>query len=74
MVKIVYSDITLEESRVIVNSANSKLEHDQKTGVSEAICRAAGGYTFQKESDDFIKNHGEVSEGYACHTSAGNSM
>ncbi|MBM7558497.1 macro domain-containing protein [Marinitoga litoralis] len=67
--KIVIGDITKENVDAIVNAANSYLSHGG--GVAAAIVRA-GGYTIQKESDEYIKKNGIIKPGQVGITSGGN--
>ena len=62
-------NITKEHVDVIVNAANSKLEHTG--GVARAICEAAGGETFQKHCSTLREAHGPIQEGDAVVTGAG---
>ena len=62
-------NITEEHVDVIVNAANSKLEHTG--GVARAICEAAGGKTFQRHCSTFRQAHGPIQEGDAVVTGAG---
>lgn len=68
-VEIVQDDITKQETEVIVNAANSHLKHGG--GVAGAIVRA-GGEEIQKESDEYVKNHGLVPVSEVAVTKAGN--
>ncbi|CAH1784889.1 unnamed protein product [Owenia fusiformis] len=52
-VSVYRGDITLQTTHVIVNAANSRLNHGG--GVAGAIAKA-GGYKIQKDSDDLMKN------------------
>jgi O-acetyl-ADP-ribose deacetylase (regulator of RNase III) len=62
-------DITKEQVDIIVNAANSRLEHTG--GVARAICEAAGGRTFQNECHALRRTHGHIQEGDAVVTGAG---
>lgn len=66
--QIVEGDITKENVDAIVNAANSQLAHGG--GVAWAIARA-GGETIQRESDVWIREHGEVSHAEPAYTSGG---
>ncbi len=61
-------DVTTEEADAIVNAANSHLRHGG--GVAGAIVRR-GGYEIQRESDEYVRNHGPVPTGDVAVTSAG---
>jgi O-acetyl-ADP-ribose deacetylase (regulator of RNase III) len=67
-VEIDICDITKDDSEAIVNAANSSLKHGG--GVAWAIVKA-GGYEIQKESDEYVKEHGPVPTGNVAVTSAG---
>ncbi len=67
-IEIVQDDITKQETDVIVNAANSYLKHGG--GVAGAIVRA-GGEEIQKESDEYVKNHGPVPVSEVAVTKAG---
>ena len=67
-IQIVQGDITAEEVDVIVNAANEHLQHGG--GVAWAISRK-GGPAIQKESDDWIRDHGPVSHRHPAWTSGG---
>lgn len=66
--QIVEGDITTDQVDAIVNAANSNLAHGG--GVAWAISRA-GGKTIQQESNQWIKEHGEVSHAEPAYTSGG---
>lgn len=66
--QIVEGDITAEKVDAIVNAANSQLAHGG--GVAWAIARA-GGETIQRESNAWIREHGEVSHAEPAYTSGG---
>jgi len=61
-------DLTEETSEAIVNAANGRLAHGG--GVAGAISRN-GGPTIQDESDDWIRDYGDVLTGDVAFTSAG---
>ena len=63
------SDITKENVDCIVNAANSYLKHGG--GVALAISKN-GGPTIQKESGEYVKEHGPVKTGEVGVTTAGN--
>jgi len=68
-IQIVQGDITTEEVDAIVNAANEHLQHGG--GVAWMIARQ-GGSTIQKESSDWIRQHGRVSHSHPAWTSGGN--
>ncbi|MEZ0319552.1 MAG: ADP-ribose-binding protein [Pyrobaculum sp.] len=67
-IKLIKGDITEVEADVIVNAANSYLEHGG--GVAAAIVRR-GGYIIQEESREWVRRHGPVPVGGVAVTSAG---
>ena len=67
-IQIVQGDITTEEVDAIVNAANEHLHHGG--GVAWAISKK-GGATIQKESDDWIRQHGSVPHSRPAWTSGG---
>ena len=67
-VQIVQGDITTEAVDAIVNAANEHLQHGG--GVAWAISKK-GGPAIQKESDDWIRQHGPVSHSHPAWTSGG---
>lgn len=69
VIRIVRGDITAEQVDAIVNAANSHLKHGG--GVAAAIVRK-GGEVIQRESDEWVKNHGPVPTGGVAITGAGN--
>lgn len=68
LVAAVQADITTLEVDAIVNAANEQLAHGG--GVAAAIARA-GAPDVQRESDEWIAQHGPVEAGHAAVTSAG---
>ena len=66
--QIVQGDITTEEVDAIVNAANEHLQH--AGGVAWAISRR-GGPSVQKESNEWIRTHGQVSHAHPAWTSGG---
>jgi len=66
--QIVQGDITGEEVDAIVNAANEHLQHGG--GVAWAISRQ-GGPAIQKESDQWIREHGPISHSHPAWTSGG---
>lgn len=66
--EICQGDITLEQVDAIVNAANSHLAHGG--GVAGVIARK-GGSTIQRESDDWVRQHGPVSHDKPAYTSGG---
>jgi O-acetyl-ADP-ribose deacetylase (regulator of RNase III) len=67
-IQIVQGDITTEEVDAIVNAANEFLQHGG--GVARTISKK-GGSTIQKESDDWVSEHGRVSHASPAWTSGG---
>src|SRR5687768_15648137 len=67
-IQIVHGDITTEEVDAIVNAANEHLQHGG--GVARTISKK-GGPAIQKESDDWIRQHGPVSHSHPAWTSGG---
>ncbi|MDQ3006862.1 MAG: macro domain-containing protein [Chloroflexota bacterium] len=68
IIQIVQGDITTEDVDAIVNAANEHLQHGG--GVAWAISKK-GGPTIQKESDDWIRQHGPVPHPRPAWTSGG---
>jgi O-acetyl-ADP-ribose deacetylase len=68
IIQIVQGDITTEEVDAIVNAANEHLQHGG--GVAWAISKK-GGPAIQKESDQWIREHGPVSHSHPAWTSGG---
>lgn len=66
--QIVQGDITIEEVDAIVNAANEHLQHGG--GVAWAISKR-GGPMVQKESDEWVRQHGPVSHSHPAWTSGG---
>lgn len=66
--QIVQGDITIENVDAIVNAANEHLQHGG--GVAWAISKK-GGPVIQKESDEWIRQHGLVSHSAPAWTSGG---
>ncbi len=66
--EIAQGDITAETTDAIVNAANRYLEHG--SGVAGAIVRR-GGAEIQRESSQWVSEHGLVTHGEPAHTSAG---
>src|SRR5512144_71214 len=67
-IQIVQGDLTSEEVDAIVNAANEHLQHGG--GVAWAVSKK-GGSTIQKESDDWIQQHGRVTHKHPAWTSGG---
>jgi O-acetyl-ADP-ribose deacetylase (regulator of RNase III) len=67
-IQIVQGDITIEEVDAIVNAANEHLQHGG--GVAWAVSKR-GGPTIQKESDEWIRQHGLVPHSHPAWTSGG---
>ena len=70
-IQIVQGDITLEDVDAVVNAANEHLQHGG--GVARAIARR-GGPTIQKESDEWVRKHGQVSHAHPAWTSGGSLL
>ncbi|MFP3218516.1 ADP-ribose-binding protein [Acidianus sp.] len=68
IVYLTKGDITEIEADVIVNAANSFLEHGG--GVAYAIVRK-GGKEIQEESREYVRKHGPLKTGEVAVTSAG---
>jgi len=66
--QIVRGDITTEDVDAIVNAANEHLQHGG--GVAWAISKK-GGTAIQKESDEWIRQHGLVSHSHPAWTLGG---
>lgn len=66
--ELVEGDITQLDTEAIVNAANEQLAHGG--GVAGVIARA-GGPTIQRESNEWVREHGPVSTGSAAITSGG---
>lgn len=66
--EIVHGDITAETVDAIVNAANSRLAHGG--GVAGIISRK-GGLDIQRESDAWVREHGQVSHEKPAFTGAG---
>ncbi|XP_062620291.1 uncharacterized protein LOC134281872 [Saccostrea cucullata] len=67
-VKVYQGSITKLRVDCIVNAANNQLMHGG--GVAYAIAEAAG-YEFDRESAEYIRQHGPIPVGKCCVTSAG---
>ena len=67
-IQIVQGDITIEDVDAIVNAANERLQHGG--GVAWAISKK-GGSAIQKESDEWIRQHGLVPHSHPAWTSGG---
>lgn len=67
-IQIVQGDITTEEVDAIVNAANEHLQHGG--GVAWAILKK-GGSIIQKESDEWVRQHGLVPYANPAWTSGG---
>jgi O-acetyl-ADP-ribose deacetylase len=68
IIQIVQGDITIEEVDAIVNAANERLQHGG--GVAWAIS-SNGGPAIQKESDQWVREHGLVPHSHPAWTSGG---
>ncbi|MBI5824704.1 MAG: macro domain-containing protein [Chloroflexi bacterium] len=66
--QIVQGDITIDEVDAIVNAANEQLQHGG--GVAWAISKR-GGDSIQKESDEWIREHGPVTHSHPAWTLGG---
>jgi O-acetyl-ADP-ribose deacetylase len=66
--QLVQGDITVEQVDAIVNAANDHLQHGG--GVAWAISEK-GGPTVQKETDQWVRDHGPVSHAHPAWTSGG---
>jgi O-acetyl-ADP-ribose deacetylase len=66
--QLVQGDITSEEVDAIVNAANEHLQHGG--GVAWAISKK-GGPAIQKESEQWIREHGPVTHSHPAWTSGG---
>jgi len=67
-IQIVQGDITIEDVDAIVNAANEHLQHGG--GVARTISKK-GGSSIQKESDEWIRQHGLVPHSHPAWTSGG---
>jgi putative ATPase len=67
-IQIIQGDITIEEVDAVVNAANEYLQHGG--GVAAAISNK-GGPAIQRESDDWIRQHGRVPHAAPAWTSGG---
>jgi O-acetyl-ADP-ribose deacetylase (regulator of RNase III) len=67
-IELLIKDITDIKVDAVVNAANSRLAHGG--GVAGAMVRK-GGRIIQKESNEWIKNKGEVAVGHVAITTAG---
>jgi len=65
---LVVGDLLLAEAEVIVNPANSALLHD--AGLAQQIQQQAG-KRLQGESEQLIREYGQIDAGMAVYTSAG---
>lgn len=68
VLELVEGDITQLDTDAIVNAANEQLAHGG--GVAHVIARE-GGSTIQRESDEWVREHGPVPTGSAAITSGG---
>jgi O-acetyl-ADP-ribose deacetylase len=68
IIQLVQGDITIEDVDAIVNAANEHLQHGG--GVARTISKK-GGPAIQKESDEWIRQHGSVSHSHPAWTSGG---
>ena len=67
-IQIVQGDLTTEQVDAIVNAANAHLQHGG--GVAWAISKK-GGPAIQKESDQWVREHGPVPHEHPAWTSGG---
>ena len=67
-IQIVQGDITIEEVDAIINAANEHLQHGG--GVAGMISRR-GGTTIQKESNEWVRDHGLVPHSQPAWTTGG---
>lgn len=68
VLRVVLGDLTQEPVEAIVNAANEHLAHGG--GVAGAIVRT-GGRDIQRESDEWVRQHGRVPTGGAAITGGG---
>ncbi len=68
VVYVYVGDITKVKVEAIVNASNKKLKHNG--GVAKSIVKA-GGKNIQKDSDNYIKKHGEMQVGHVMVTNSG---
>lgn len=66
--ELVEGDITRLSTDAIVNAANERLAHG---GGVAAVIAQAGGPAIQKESNEWVREHGQVPTGSAAITSGG---
>lgn len=69
VLQLVQGDITTSQVDAIVNAANANLQHGG--GVAGVIARKAGP-VIQRESDQWVREHGPVSHAEPAVTSGGN--
>lgn len=67
-IRVVVGDLTRQDVDVVVNAANSRLQHGG--GVAAALARA-GGPEVQAASDAWVAEHGPLGPGTAAVTTAG---
>ena len=65
---VMNGDITDQQVDAIVSAANTRLDHG--VGVAGAVIKK-GGYGIQKESDNYIREHGLLKDGEVAMTGAG---
>ena len=65
---VMNGDITDQQVDAIVSAANTRLDHG--VGVAGAVIKK-GGYGIQKESDNYIRQHGLLKDGEVAMTGAG---
>jgi DNA ligase-1 len=68
LLQVVEGDLLKAEAACIVNSTNPQLQH--KNGLGKAMAKAAGS-SLQEESDEYVKNNGELDESEVAITGSG---
>jgi putative ATPase len=66
--RVVAGDLTVQRVDAVVNAANEQLAHGG--GVAKALA-SAGGPAVQRDSDQWVAEHGPVGHGQAAVTTAG---
>ena len=67
-IRLLRGDLTKADARAIVNAANERLQHG--AGVARAIVRQ-GGDIIQRQSNDWVNEHGPISHTKPALTTAG---